>query len=456
MEMIYAIDTDRIEEISLESSPNKLVFNMVDQKIYATQTSNDPGNIIQFDIRQHHSRSHINIQSSSYGIEVYPNNGDLFITSAELRNSTFYVYVVSPSSFPALIQEIPLPDKPLNIAFNPANDKMYVTYPDGTNSKVSAINPVTYQVETTISLSNQTRSSSIAFNPSNGNMYVTNQGSNTVSVIDKDNQHKKDIRVGSTPVDVAFNPSNGNMYVTNQGSNTVSVIDSNKDEVISTITVGNHPSQIIFNPIDKNIYIFNQYADSVYVLDSLTNTVSKIIPINLSTQNVKDVIYDPINNKMYISTDSNSIFIVQLTPSLPDAVCPLENVQHWSSITFKITSPELAEIVKKQNIGGSVPVTVNTTFQYTLKTYPGSIYLPSEYITAKIFPEHKKYEDRINPEAYRDVFEKFIKIIDVDHSTICAEEYTGITRDDDDSSNNNNNINIDNTINKDNNVIKIK
>jgi YVTN family beta-propeller protein len=441
IEIIYAIDENRIERIHVENNPNKLVFNMIDERIYVTQESNTPGNVIILDQEQNPPYNTINIESSSYGIEVYPNNGNLYITREDPRNSTYFVYLVSPSAG-GIIERISLDNSPLNIAFNPSNGNMYVTHP-AANSLVSVINASTNQVETTIPLGGQSGAYSIAFNPSNGNMYVTNKGSNTVSVIDSNNnQVNKTISVGSNPIDIAFNPSNNNMYVTNQESNTITVIDSTNNEVTYTIPVGNHPSEIIFNPVDKNIYIIDQNANSVYVIDSLTNTVSKIIPLNLEVTEVKDVIYDPIENKMYISIYPNTIVAAQFTPSLLDAVCPLENVQHWNSITFKVTSPELAEILTEQDIGDYAQVIVNSTLQYTTKTSPGFISLPHEKIIGEIFPDSK---------VYRNIFEKFIKIIDIDYSTICVEEFTKTVRD----VNPSNNFNIENTMNEGN-IIKLK
>ena len=189
----------------------------------------------------------------------------------------------------------------------------------------------------------------IAFNPSNGYMYVTHPTSNTVSVIDPSiNQVNSTISLNQDhPNDIAFNPSNGYMYVTNQDSNTVSVINST-NKVIHNITVGNFPDEIVFNPIDNNMYLLSQNTAYLYVIDSLTNTVVKIIPVNFLQNSVNDIVFNPTKNNMYISMDSTTIVVAQFTPSLLDAVCPLENAQHWNSITFKITSPELAEIVNQQ------------------------------------------------------------------------------------------------------------
>lgn len=107
-----------------------------------------------------------------------------------------------------------------------------------------------------------------------------------------------------------------------------------------------------------------------------------------------------------------------LPQPLPPEVCPAKYVQHWNTITFQITSPILAEIVDQQNIGDYGQVTVNGTLQYVEKTSPGFISLPHEKIIEKIFPDSKEY---------RYIFEKFIKIIDIDYSTLCAEEYNSRT-----------------------------
>jgi YVTN family beta-propeller protein len=66
----------------------------------------------------------------------------------------------------------------------------------------------------------------VAFNPANNDIYVINGGSNTVSVINSSsNTVIKTIPVGSNPNDMAFNPANNDIYVVNWGSNNTSVID---------------------------------------------------------------------------------------------------------------------------------------------------------------------------------------------------------------------------------------
>jgi len=64
----------------------------------------------------------------------------------------------------------------------------------------------------------------LAYNLDNGYMYVVNIDSDTISVIDENNEVVESITVGDNPQFIAHNGENGIMYVTNFSSDTVSVI----------------------------------------------------------------------------------------------------------------------------------------------------------------------------------------------------------------------------------------
>lgn len=66
----------------------------------------------------------------------------------------------------------------------------------------------------------------LEFNPINNNIYAANTGSNTVTVIDSNNNVMDNIVVGNNPRDTEFSPANNKIYVANSFSNNVSVIPS--------------------------------------------------------------------------------------------------------------------------------------------------------------------------------------------------------------------------------------
>ncbi|MBI1746574.1 MAG: beta-propeller fold lactonase family protein [Acidobacteria bacterium] len=72
--------------------------------------------------------------------------------------------------------------------------------------------------------------------------YVTNSGSNTVSIIDIDNNTVVGtVSVGTRPSSLSITPDGTRVYVVNTGSNNVSVIDTATNRVIATISVGPAP-----------------------------------------------------------------------------------------------------------------------------------------------------------------------------------------------------------------------
>ena len=74
-----------------------------------------------------------------------------------------------------------------------------------------------------ISLPNTLHPQLAVNNPTNM-IYASNSNSNTISVIDANN-NIKNVKVGLHPFGIAINANTDKIYVANTGSNTVSVID---------------------------------------------------------------------------------------------------------------------------------------------------------------------------------------------------------------------------------------
>ena len=74
------------------------------------------------------------------------------------------------------------------------------------------------------------------------------------------------ITVGDGPSKMAYNPGNGYLYVINSDSNSVSVIDQNND-VVNTIPVD--ANAIAYHPGNGNIYVSNGVSDTVSIIGSI-------------------------------------------------------------------------------------------------------------------------------------------------------------------------------------------
>lgn len=65
------------------------------------------------------------------------------------------------------------------------------------------------------------------------------------------------ITVENGPVEFTYNPGNGNLYVSNYASDSVSVIDSDNNKVLTTITVGSSPYGLAYNPHNQYVNVAN-------------------------------------------------------------------------------------------------------------------------------------------------------------------------------------------------------
>ena len=163
----------------------------------------------------------------------------IFVFVAFLGSSTLLIPIVNADS---VITTIPIKKSPLDLAFNPTNDNIYVT--QANTGIMSVIDGTTNTVIKTVPLANAYLYGA-AYNPINQYVYVANDTSpvGTVDVIDISTSNLiKAIQVGDSPVQTLYNPLNGYIYVTISNSKRVDVIDTSTNSVIKSIPVGVHPT----------------------------------------------------------------------------------------------------------------------------------------------------------------------------------------------------------------------
>ncbi len=129
-----------------------------------------------------------------------------------------------------------------------------------------------------------------------------------VSVLDSNLSKIKEIEVGHTPVDMVVKGSFG--YVVNRFSNTVSVIDLNNNTVSKTIDVeGREPDALCI--AGNKLYVACHMPDegsrekvmssNVVVIDTATNTVSKSLNLINGADGVKGICASPDGRTVYVS-----------------------------------------------------------------------------------------------------------------------------------------------------------
>jgi YVTN family beta-propeller protein len=119
-------------------------------------------------------------------------------------------------------------------------------------------------------------------------LYVTSEREGSVTVLDPETlQELKTIRTGEQPTHMLLNRDQSRLYVSNTNSDTVSVIDTNQDAVISTLVVrpaeqrglpGANPLGLSLSPDETQLFVALSDLNAVGVVDLRRQTLVGLIP----------------------------------------------------------------------------------------------------------------------------------------------------------------------------------
>jgi len=108
------------------------------------------------------------------------------------------------------------------------------------------------------------------------------------------------------------------VYVTNEGSNNVSVINRQSGEIVATILVGKKPRGIATSQTKEHarVYVANSGSNSISVIDPTTNKVEVEIPIRFGMEPEGIVVVSPSPDKELIfvtNYGSNNVSVIDVS-----------------------------------------------------------------------------------------------------------------------------------------------
>lgn len=208
------------------------------------------------------------------------------------------VQVISPAH--EVVATIPVGCRPIAIAFNPANNSVYVA--NLVDNTISVIDAETHALIAS-PLEAGNGPIGIGVNPANGQLFVCNSVSNTISVYGATHTLIATINnAGQRPVSVTYNPANGYMYAVANYSNEILKISPASHIIEAHIPAGNKPYSSFFVPLNQFLYVQNRQDNTLTVIradNSLVATVS------LGEQNIGSV-FNPDNNTIYVTDTPNN------------------------------------------------------------------------------------------------------------------------------------------------------
>lgn len=195
------------------------------------------------------------------------------------NSASNYISIID-RSLERVIGAVTVGDRPMGMALNGTQDRLYVV--NSASRNISVVDVSRFSVLDTIQLTAGIEPVDIVIIPDDrnlieGKLYITNRISNDVSVVNTVAKRiLKTIPVGIGPSAIAADAVRKEIYVTNERSNDLSIINAIDDSLIATIKVDNKPTGIFVGK-DK-IYVFNEGSNRISVISqSLRRLLSNIV-----------------------------------------------------------------------------------------------------------------------------------------------------------------------------------
>lgn len=276
--------------------------------------------------------SNISLGGNPAGIAFDPNNNDLYVAFCCAPSTTSGgVVAVIDSATNKVLADITagVGWTPWGMLYDPANGFIYVVNSANCQSKgcnsVSVIDPANNTAIALIPVGCDPIDA--AYSPSNEAVYVTNYCSDTISEINSTtNTVDGNVTVSGYPISVAYDPSNGDLYATVffgdfPLTSAVQVIDPTTNSVVNTVDVGNYLWGISYDPISENMYALQPWYSPqgclqcwtgvAYVISSSTDNVVAQIQADNAGPGVTGVggypIFNPIDKYMWVPNYDGSI-----------------------------------------------------------------------------------------------------------------------------------------------------
>jgi YVTN family beta-propeller protein len=184
--------------------------------------------------------------------------------------------------------------------------RIYVT--NQLDNTASVIDGATHKIVATVRVG--VSPAQMAVSPDRKSVYIANTASNTVSVLNTDdNSIARTIALPprSRPVDLAVNPNGRYLYIADGGSNRVSVVDTRAKRVVASVRVGSQPLSIATAPDGKTVYTANSGSGDVSVIDAQTNRVVRAIPTGRFPSGVA---VTPNGASLYVTNELSGVTVV--------------------------------------------------------------------------------------------------------------------------------------------------
>ncbi|MBI2528388.1 MAG: beta-propeller fold lactonase family protein [Candidatus Rokubacteria bacterium] len=155
--------------------------------------------------------------------------------------------------------------------------------------------------------------------------YVSNEGSDTVSVIDRSlDRVVAVLAVGRAPRGLAVTRDTSRAFVVNSGESTLGVIDVNSNRVIHTtnLEVGAGASDAVITPDGRTLYVTNTALNSVSAIDAQSFQTVRAVPVGLRPAGL--ALIPPRAGLLVANGGSNTVSLIDTSRNAVAATIPVD------------------------------------------------------------------------------------------------------------------------------------
>ncbi len=262
------------------------------QKLFATCTQ--PGMMITFNTSTDSLQNFSPTTQDPVAIAFDPANNEVYVAN----NGSSNVTVLSAGSG-SIIASIPVGGGMDSIAYDDSSENLFATsYNSGNVTEIASSNDTVLRV---IPLGASTGLEGIAYDSYNHDLYTAEAKAGAVGVISGANLTViATVAVAGQPLAVCADPGTGavyvGVYIATMNSNPLRVISGVTQRVVANVSVGFGPDAISFDWRDNRMYVANGGSDNVSVVDARMNVPLASIavsydPVALSQNNDTGIVY---------------------------------------------------------------------------------------------------------------------------------------------------------------------
>jgi YVTN family beta-propeller protein len=317
------------------------------------------------------------------GITADNATGDLYVTCWSCAT----VYDIGGAG--AVTRAVGVGEWPTSVAYD-ANARL-VFVSNFLSNTVSVIDPQDDTLLSTICLSSGIcydgsggggGPESVAFDPSNGSVYVAVHGDvngdpgNITILNGSTGAPIGAFHVppwgGPGPSSLLIDSANNELYVTDDWSNLLWAFNLTTEAAVSEVAVGRSPEYVALDPLNGYLYVTNSGSDNVSVINSTNNAVVGSIAVGSDPLGIG---FDPANGWMYAANQGSGTLSVIGQPTYPVTFdeSGLPGGTTWSIDLAGTTNHSLTPIIGFVESNGPYGFTVGPVPGFTSSPSSGTI-----------------------------------------------------------------------------------